>query len=232
MNPIIESLLSLLYPRVCPACGELMVEGERLMCLKCRLSLPLTGFERSPQWNPMMEKLMCRVPVERCSAYFHYRRESPQARLIHRFKYGGQPSLGRELMKEYALALKPLGFFDGIDAVSPVSLSFVRLVLRGYNQSYRLACGVSDVTGLPIVRTLRAAHHRSQTRLGADARARNSGRGVYRALRDNLDGIDHLLLIDDIVTTGSTLRACVEALHLERPEMRISVLALASTRLD
>ncbi|MDE6144955.1 MAG: hypothetical protein K2F96_01620, partial [Muribaculaceae bacterium] len=62
--------------------------------------------------------------------------------------------------------------------------------------------------------------------------ARNSGRGVYRALRDNLDGIDHLLLIDDIVTTGATLRACVEALHLERPEMRISVLALASTRLD
>lgn len=231
MRRMIESLLSLLYPRVCPACGRMLVEGERVMCLDCRMSLPVTGFERSPRWNPMMEKLLCRAPIERCSAYFYYRRESPQARLVHRFKYGGQPSLGRELMREYSRILQPLGFFDGIDALAPVPLSTSRLIARGYNQSHRLALGVSEVTGLPVVDALRAVRHRSQTRLGADERRRNSG-DVYSAKTANLGGVSHLLLIDDIVTTGATMCACAEAIHRVCPSVTISALSLASTRLD
>lgn len=230
MNPLIESLLSLLYPRVCPVCGEVMVESERIMCLACRLKLLVTGFEKRPEWNPMMEKLMCHAPIARCAAYFYYQREAPHSKLIHRIKYSGQPSLGRELMREYAKILKTTDFFDGIDAIAPVPLSFSRLCARGYNQSYRLALGVSDITSLPIIDALRATRHRSQTRLGAEARSRNAS-GIYSARRKSLAGVRHMLLIDDIVTTGATVRACAESLHEANPTMKLSVLSLANTRL-
>ena len=115
-------------------------------------------------------------------------------------------------------------------AIAPVPLSLTRLIARGYNQSYRLALGVSDVTSLPVINALRASRHGSQTRLGAEERSRNA-RGIYSARPEALDGVSHLLLIDDIVTTGATLRACLETLHDASPAMAISVLALASTRL-
>lgn len=231
MNQTIEGLLSLLYPQVCPVCGNVLVAGERLMCLDCRIKLPLTNYERNADWNPMIEKLMCHAPITRAAAYFFYQRESPHSRLVHQIKYHGQPRLGRELMREYATNLRSQGFFDGIDAMAPVPLSFSKLILRGYNQSFRLAQGVADVIPLPIVDALRAGRHGSQTRLGALERLRNA-RGIFSAKAEHLSGINHLLLVDDIVTTGATMCACAEAIHAAAPSIRISVLALASTRLQ
>lgn len=231
MRRIVGKLLALCYPPVCGVCGAALVEGEKVMCLRCRLSLPLTGLESNFLWNPMMEKLVSlRGPVERCAAYFYYQSHAPHSRLVHLFKYHEKTRIGRDLIGEYARRLVPLGFFDGIDAVAPVPLSRGKLIRRGYNQSFQLARGVCGVVPLPVVRALEAAGHTSQTRLDAISRMENA-RGVYSAVGQNLEGIDHLLLVDDIVTTGATVAACVEALHALRPKMKVSVLALATTRM-
>lgn len=232
MRPAIEGLLSLLFPRVCGVCGRVLVEGEEIMCVGCRLMFPLTRFEERQEWNGLTEKLLTlRAPIERTAAYFYYQRQSPYSRLIQRMKYNHEPSLGRRLMREYAVRLRDCGFFEGIDALAPVPLSFTKHVMRGYNQSYYLARGVTDVVHLPIVDALKAGRHGSQTRLGAADRLANA-RGIYSAMPEALEGVSHLLLIDDIVTTGATICACLEAIHRAAPDVRLSVLALASTRLQ
>lgn len=230
MNLLLESILSVLYPPLCPCCGTVMVRGEGPMCLSCRLKLPETDFHLSPSSNDLMDKLQGLVPVEGAVAYFRYRRNSPQARLIHDMKYRGCPDTGRRLAREYAQRLRDTGFFDGVDAIAPVPLNFWRHCRRGYNQSAHIALGLADVSGLPVINALSARPHNSQTRLDAAARS-TAARGIYRARPDALSGLKHLLLVDDICTTGSTLHACLEALHDAAPSMKLSVAVLATTSL-
>jgi len=228
MNLLIESLLSVLYPPLCPCCGTVMTRGEGPMCLGCRLKLPETDFALTPTANDLIDKLQGLVPIERATARFFYRRESPQARLIHDMKYHGRPSIGRRLAREYALQIKPGGFFNGIDAIAPVPLNFWRHCRRGYNQSAYIASGISDITGLPVINALNAKRHISQTRLNAGLRLKAAD-GIYKARPEALAGISHLLVVDDICTTGATLHACAAALRAASPSLRISVLVLAST---
>lgn len=225
---LLQSVADVVWPPLCPCCGAVMVRGEKPMCLSCRLSLPLTGDELSPRANELVDKLAGTVPLEAAAAYFVYHRESPHARLIREAKYHGRPSILRELAREFGRILQANGFFNGIEAITYVPLSFRRLCARGYNQSRHIALGLADVAGLPVIGTLEARHHKTQTRRGADER-RRAVKGVYSSRPGALAGIRSVLLVDDICTTGSTLYACIEALRAESPQLAVSVCALAST---
>ncbi len=225
------SLLSVIYPRTCPVCGRVMVEGERSMCLLCQVNLPVTDFHLHPDFNSIHERTMCHVPMERATAFFFYDKESPYTRLIHRAKYLGLPIEARRMARDYSTRIAPTGFFDGMDLIQPVPLSLGRMISRGYNQSHWIALGVADATGLPVGNLLRAAGHPSQTRMGASARLLNA-RGVYSVRTAALHlRPAHVLLVDDIVTTGATLTACADALRGAFPDIRVSVLTLASARI-
>lgn len=225
---LLQSVADVVWPPLCPCCGAVMVRGEKPMCLSCRLAMPLTGDELSPRTNEMVDKLAGTVPLEAAAAYFVYHRESPHARLIREAKYHGRPSIARQLAREFGRILQANGFFDGIDAITYVPLSFRRRCARGYNQSRHIALGLADVAGLPVVDALKARHHKSQTRRGA-AERRQAVSGVYSARPGVLTAVNHILLVDDICTTGSTLYACMEALHAAYPLTAISACALAST---
>lgn len=231
-SSLIDELLSVIYPRCCPVCGRVMVSGERSMCLDCRLNLPVTGFHQKPDFNPLHERTMCHAPIHRAAALFHYERLSAYANLVRRAKYHGHADEARLLAEEYASELLPTGFFDGIDCIQPVPLSFSKLVSRGFNQSHAIALGVAHVTDIRVTNLLRARHHSSQTRLNASERLTNA-RDIY-SVRLPLISPEpsHILLVDDIITSGATMIACAEALHKAYPRTRISLLALASTRLN
>lgn len=229
MKRLIEGVAALCFPRMCPCCGAVMVRGEETMCLGCRLDLPQTDYHLHADFNPLVERLMCRAPITRAASFFHYERHSPYARLIHEAKYNGRPSIGRLLAREYAAAIYSTGFFDTIDAITPVPLNRLKLIRRGYNQSLHIALGVADVTDLPVVDTLTARRHSTQTRKDARSRFENA-RGIYSAGAESASGLKHILLVDDIATTGATLCACSEALHAQYPSLQISVLTLAATR--
>lgn len=228
MNALLQSIVDVMFPPLCPCCGTVLTRGEYPLCIGCRLKLPETRFATEAAGNDMTDKLNGLVPIARATAWFHYRRESPQARLIHELKYHGRPGIGRKLARDYSAAIISTGFFDGIDAIAPVPLNFWRHCSRGYNQSAHIARGISDVTSIPVIDALKAGRHGSQTRLGAQSR-REALRGVYSARPGSLSGISHLLLVDDICTTGATLYACAEALHAANPSLQLSVLVLAST---
>lgn len=198
------------------------------MCLKCRTSLPTTDYHLTPTDNELRSKLNGLVPIEKAVAYFHYNRLSAHAQLIHDAKYRGRPRIAEALAAEYARTLLPTGFFNDIDAITPVPLNFWKECRRGYNQSAHICMGVADVCHLPMLTTLKARRHSSQTRkTGTERRA--DTKKVFSAISGATAGAGHILLVDDICTTGSTLYACAEALHKSAPSLRISVMVLAST---
>lgn len=226
MKGLGKYLLGLVYPDLCEVCGRSLVSGEEVLCLHCLDSLPRTG-AHGHEFNLLHKRLASTTPVEKAAGYFHYYRESPYVDIIHRAKYGGRPELIEKMARRYARELADAGFFDGIDAIAPVPLHRLKQWRRGYNQSRYIAAGICSIVPLPVVDNLVASRgHASQTSSGVFARWLNAG-NVYDVRRPReLDGL-HLLVVDDVITTGATLLACCNAIKSAAPSCRVSVLTLA-----
>ena len=224
------ALANLAWPRTCEVCGCALVKGEDVVCLKCYNTMPMVGLH-TQEFNLLHQRLAGHLLFERVGSMFWYYRDTPHARLIHHAKYNGRPRIGRILARRYALTLKHDGFFDGIDAIIPIPLSPLKLLRRGYNQSDAIALGLRDVSGINIVHGLATSRYRStQTRRNAYARWINARNG-FKALPDKLRGLSHVLIVDDVLTTGATILAAAEALHSADPTLRLSVFTLAASHL-
>ena len=225
-----RDLLRIIFPEVCEVCGRSLVKGEKVMCLHCDVSMPRT-LVHNDEFNVIHRRLAGLTPIDRAAGMFYYYRESEYARLIHVAKYNSRPIVARQLAEMYACELKPDGFFDGIDVILPVPLHKLKLIRRGYNQSEEIAQGLSAVTGIMVGDNLVALRgHSTQTKKNSYSRWVNA-QGVYAVERgDEFEG-KHVLVVDDVITTGATLLACCEAIHRVAPTARISVLSLAVTHL-
>ena len=223
-------ILDFISPRLCVVCGERLSPTERSLCSVCMLHLPRTTYQFSPDDNPMAQLFWHLTPIKRAAALLYYEPHSELARLIYDLKYQDRPDIGEDMGRLMANEMQLAHSFDGIDVLLPVPLSRKRLRQRGYNQSEMLAIGVSDITHLPVVtKALRRKHFvKSQTRLSRHERQENV-EDMFE-LRDSsrLQG-KHVLLIDDICTTGATLIACIDALK-NIPGIRLSVLTLGFTK--
>ena len=223
-------ILDFISPRLCVVCGERLSPTERSLCSVCMLHLPRTTYQFSPDDNPVAQLFWHLTPIKRAAALLYYEPHSELARLIYDLKYHDRPDIGEDMGRLMANEMQLAHYFDGIDVLLPVPLSRKRLRQRGYNQSEMLAIGVSDITHLPIVtNALRRKHFvKSQTRLSRHERQENV-EDMFE-LRDGsrLQG-KHVLLIDDICTTGATLIACIDALK-NIPGIRLSVLTLGFTK--
>lgn len=227
---ILNPLVDLFFPRVCTVCHTPLVEGEDVMCLGCRIGLPKVTFKDFSH-NELLDRLASlRAPLERGASLYHYVSGTPYVQLIHDTKYNRRPCVGRKLAHAHASELLNAGFFDGIDLLMPIPLHFTRQWIRGYNQSYEIARGLSEATGIPIGDNLIASHpHSTQTRKNASQRRANSI-GSFRVVHpDQLDSL-HILIVDDVITTGSTILAGLETLHAAVPSARLSVYSLALTK--
>ena len=217
-----------LYPRLCTVCGRPLVRGEEIMCLGCSVDMPRTRLH-TQQFGIIHQRLAGHAPIERAASYFYYHRDGKYARLIHDAKYNGRPYIARGLAARYAAEIAPDGFFEGIDIIIPVPLHRSKLRRRGYNQSRVIAEGVAEVTGIGIGDNLVARHgHSTQTRLNAFQRWLNA-RDIYAVERAGELRGRHVLIVDDVLTTGATLLACCEAVHNAAPDATISVLTIALT---
>lgn len=227
---LLSSLLDALLPEECVVCGKPLVDGEKYICLHCMLEMPRVDI-KDVNDNEVHDTLASTRPLERCASLFRYRRGSPYTRLIQAAKYEGRPDLARWLGRQLAAKLLPLDFFNGIDALVPVPLNRWKMLKRGYNQSLLLAQGIRDVSGVPVLDVLSARRHSTQTKKGAMGRRVNAT-GIFSVKKPlKLDGCNHVAVVDDVITTGSTMLECVEVLHRYRPAMRVSVLSGALTTL-
>lgn len=227
---LLRRFLDLIAPRPCVVCGCRLGVHDEVLCPSCVLQLPRTSFHLSPLDNPMARLFWGIIPVERVAAYTYYSPGSEMAQMVYDMKYHDRPDIGVALGRLMATELQSAGFFDGIDLLVPVPLAPRRERQRGYNQSRQLALGVSEVTGLAVsdCAVRRTVFKGSQTELSRWDRQENV-EDVFR-LRDadTLRG-RHVLLIDDIVTTGATVTAC--ARELQKAEgVRISILAFGYSK--
>lgn len=226
-----KSFVDIIFPNVCTVCHRTLIDGEQFLCLECLMDMPLTNFHKSDS-NSLTDRLFSRtVPIEKATSMFYYRRGNPYTALIHDTKYRGRPDVGRYLAELHAEELMSAGFFGDIDLLVPVPLHFLKQLKRGYNQAEKIADGIASVSGLPVVTPLRASWHRSQTRKDAHDRLRNA-LGTYSLCSDAAIENKHILLVDDVITTGSTVLACAGAVKAASPTTRISVYSLAATYMD
>lgn len=225
-----RDLIALIYPPVCPVCGRSLEPFEGSICTLCRISAPMTYYWNEYE-NPVKEKFAGMVPVEQASAMLFFVRGSGWQRLIHAFKYHHRYALARELGRWYGRLLKESGLYADVDAVVPLPLHPLKRLRRGYNQAEYIAEGIAEELALPLVRgaLVRRRNTLSQARTPRRERAANV-EGAF-AVRDAkpLAG-RHLLLVDDVLTTGSTLTAAIEALLAVLPDVRVSVAVLVASR--
>lgn len=218
-------------PRLCPVCGQALDGDETWLCRKCLADLPRTRYEQVP-FNTMEQHFAGKVPIERATAYFFYEKGSPYASILHDIKYHSTPNLGYWLASRAVADLAASHFFDGIDVVTAVPLHRSKLAHRGYNQSKYLARGIADTLNIPYVEALKAVRsHTTQTHKGALDRWQNiQGNYTLKKAADRLAG-KHILLVDDVVTTGSTLTVCATLLK-SIPSVKVSLFTLAAARLE
>lgn len=230
MISVLRQLLDMFAPRSCAACGHRLSVDEETICTRCSIHLPRTGFSASPTDNEMARLFWARLPIERAAAFYYYHPHSPAARIIYDLKYRGQTDTGRQMGRMAAREMAADGFFDGIDLILPLPLARRRERERGYNQSALIAQGIADITGLPIVHdaVLRIRDTASQTTLDHARRADNM-EAAFRLVKPKTIAGRHVLIVDDIVTTGATVTACGKAIT-EAGDVRISVLAMGYSK--
>lgn len=229
ISSVCRRFLDTVYPPLCEVCGRRLTQKETTVCLGCELDLPLTDYHLEP-FNPIHERLATKPPIDRAGAMFFYLRDDPYSKLIQNAKYDGRPQILRHLARHYGESLRKAGFFDGIDMIQPVPMHWFKQWRRGYNQTEWLAQGLMDVTGLPVSDCLEVVRpHGTQTRRNRIERWFNAQRTYAAKKNCDISG-KHILIVDDVITTGSTIKACAEALYSCGTNIRISILSLAVTR--
>ena len=222
----ISDLIDLIFPRHCAVCSEVLSRQERDICLNCLCTLP----KIEPQHKLEIEQAFWgKVEIERATSYMYYRKGSPYNALMHKLKYKDTPEMGTRLARMAAKELLECGFFDGITCIIPLPLSKKKLRKRGYNQSEYIARGLSEVTGIPIdTRVMkRDIANETQTHKNRDERWENV-KDIFSVNCNTLSDTDHVLIVDDILTTGATLCSCANALKA-KANCKISIFTLAYT---
>lgn len=228
MKPISfwHRLLDLISPRLCVVCGQRLTVSEEAICSKCNLHLPRTGFQQDPYENEMTKLFWHQIPIERATALIYYEAHAETANILYELKYKNHPEIGEVMGRLMAKELQPSGFFDGIDGIVPIPLAKKRQRQRGYNQSMEIARGISEMTSLHIYNKVvrRNAFEGSQTNKGRWERNENV-EGVFELKDASAIQGKHLLIVDDVVTTGATVISCAKEL-CKAGNVKISVLAL------
>ncbi len=222
-------LLRLLFPQYCVMCGNLLERTEEYLCATCQRDLPRTHFTADGA-NPLEREFWGHAPVTRAAAHFFYYKHNAACRILYELKYNHFPQIGVYMGQMMAREMQPSGFFEGIDLLVPVPLAPSRERQRGYNQCDMLAKGVSRVTSIPVStgQLVRHVANPTQTRKGRMERWDNV-QGIFSVTDVTPFSGRHILLIDDVITTGATLVSCMQALSAV-PNLKVSILALAFVR--
>lgn len=230
MKPkFLNHLINLFYPQVCPACGNLLTRNEETVCLTCRYLLPKTEYEKNAD-NPLAQMFYGQVNFNAVTAEFFFSKTGKVQHLLHQLKYEGNQDAGFFLGQQLGESIKDAELFSGIDFIIPIPLHPKKEHLRGYNQSHVIAQGVEDKTSIPIMRDClyRKVFTSTQTKKSREERWENVKDIFDLKNGERLKG-RHILLIDDVLTTGATLLAAgITLSKIENIKISVATAACAA----
>ncbi len=223
---IFKDFFNLFYPEQCLACSKSLYSGEKWLCLDCLSHLPKTNFWNEVD-NPVARLFWGRSKVYAAAAFLFFTKSGRVQHLMHQLKYKNKPEIGVFLGKQFGIYLSKSPNFSDVDMIIPVPLHPKKQKKRGYNQSERIASGLSESTKKPLNTTvlLRGKFTETQTRKSRFSRWENVNDVFHVADPDEIKG-KHVLLVDDVITTGATIEACVNKLNAV-DGVRVSVVSLA-----
>ncbi|MDB4921709.1 ComF family protein [Mucilaginibacter sp.] len=222
----LADFVSLLFPELCVACRESLVANEHLLCTDCRYNLPYTNFHLLPD-NIVARQFWAKIKLEAAVALFYFTKGGKIQNLMHQFKYNGMHQIGNLLGNMAGEQLNKNEIFNTVDFIIPVPLHKKRLKERGYNQSACFAEGLAAKLNAVVEdnNLVRAKSTETQTHKSRFARFENM-QEVFAVSNPEKLINKHVLLVDDVITTGSTLEACGEQL-LKVPGLKLSIATIA-----
>lgn len=223
---ILNDLVSLFYPELCPCCGMLLNHTEKIICLSCQYLLPRTGFEHYAD-NPVARLFYGKVHIHGALACYFFAKHGRMQPLIHELKYKSNREVGLFLGRETGKAVLSSSLYSDVSFLVPVPLHPKRERKRGYNQSEIIARGINQVSGIKVLvnNLVRGVATQTQTRKSREERWKNV-KDIFAVQHPEALVGKHVLLIDDVITTGSTIEGCVKVLE-PIEGIRISVAAVA-----
>lgn len=224
----LADFISLLFPELCAACGESLMTGEHLMCTDCRYNLPFTNFHLHAD-NIVAQQFWGKLPVEGAYALYYFNKGGKVQSLMHQLKYKGVRQIGTLLGNIAGGQLAVNTLFTTAEVIVPVPLHKNRLRQRGYNQSACFAEGLAEQLNIPVESNnlVRVNATETQTHKSRFARFENMKEVFFVNQPERLAN-KHVLLVDDVITTGSTLEACGERLlKIEGLKLSIATIAYA-----
>ncbi|NLA24778.1 MAG: ComF family protein [Bacteroidales bacterium] len=226
IKSLFGDLIFLIYPNSCQVCNNSLMKGEESICLKCISDMPFTTYHNNLD-NPVNQLFWGKLQVEMATALFFFAKGSKYRNLLHSLKYRHKPEIGVFLGRELGFRIRNSEYFKNIDYLIPVPLHKSRLKERGYNQSTMICRGISDVTEIELYEDaiVRTVATQTQTKKNREERWENVA-GKFAL--PNVESLKnkHVLLVDDVITTGATLEAVAHTL-LEVEGLKISIAVLA-----
>ncbi len=227
LTPYFNDFFNLFFPDLCVVCNTHLISQEDLICTRCLYNLPKTNYHKEVN-NPVSQLFWGRTSIEFATAYFTFKKGSKYQHMMHKFKYHGKKEIGYVLGKSFGNQLRNSNF-EKIDIIIPVPLHKSKLKKRGYNQSEWIGKGLSETLNKPLDTTsfIRSIATETQTRKSRFERWKNV-ENIFKITDKNAIQGKHILLVDDVVTTGSTLEACANILlEMEGTIVSIATLAVA-----
>jgi ComF family protein len=224
----INDFLHLFFPHICVGCGTDVLNNEDVLCAKCISALPVTGFMSTPG-NPVERIFYGRIDIQRAGSAFYFTKDSVIQQAIVQLKYKNNQSAGILLGKLLGLQIAESKRFDDVDLIIPVPLNDKKFYKRGYNQAEVISKGIASIWHKPVnVNAVeRTLFTETQTHKNRVSRWETM-EGVFTVKQPAAITGKHILLVDDVITTGATMEACGQEL-LKIPGIKLSIATLAYT---
>jgi ComF family protein len=224
----LDSLTHLFFPHICAGCGTDILSKEQLLCVRCNRRLPLTNYHKHAD-NPVEKSFWGRIPVTHAMSYLYFNKNSIVQQLMHQFKYKGNQEIGTYFGRKMGTALQECERLEPPDFLVPLPLHYLRQRQRGYNQAEVICRGMSESLGIPVLdhAVLRESRTSTQTQKSRASRWENM-EGRFTLKDPGIIENKHVILVDDVITTGATLEACGQEL-LKASGLMLSIATLAYT---
>jgi ComF family protein len=226
MTGLLDDFIALFFPKTCVVCGSSLFKNEDLICTRCFIHLPETNFHKDKE-NEVTRIFWGRIPLETGASLYYYKKGGSVQQLLHQFKYKGHSEIGGFIGRYYGSRLKETTHFQNVDVIIPIPLHKKKEKIRGFNQAALFANGLGQSMQVKVDTSsvTRNVETSTQTKKSRYKRWENVSEIFSVATPDNIEN-KHILLVDDVITTGATMEACLQTLS-KIPGTKLSVASMA-----